>query len=165
MSKNKVTLKNKEAAMNVKTSADELSGLGDQLAVDPIIKQELKAKNLVFRWINAKKLADNYGFDRRQWQPYKTENYKGSVGFGHADAEGYIRRGDLILAVQTNEIAARRKALLKMKQESLNNAVATHNKANAQALKKAARDAGIDAKVYEGYEENGDSDGSDDSEE
>lgn len=152
MSKKQSTLKEKEAASQATISASGES-FDDQFAVAPAIKQEIESQGLVYRWINAHKLQANYGFDSRQWQPYKMKNPINFGGLESKDSEGYIRRGDLILAVQTQEVAGRRRAITERRRQALNNAV--QNKEAARELKKAMSDAGIQAKVYEGYDENG----------
>lgn len=121
----------------------------DQLAVPPAILQEIEAKNLAHRWVNAPKLAANYGFDSRMWTPYKVEKAPQGM-FSGVDSEGYVRRGDLILAVQPKQIAAKRKALIDAK----NARNKGHNKQAADMLKEAFGKSGIKAKVTEGFEDN-----------
>lgn len=152
MSKNKPSLKEKEA-MNDHTISGGMESFDDQLAVSPNIIKEIEEQGLTYRWINAIKFQDNHGFDSRQWYPYKMKNPINIGGLTAKDSEGYIRRGDLILAVQTNEVAARRKARTEMRRKALNNTV--QNREAAKELQKAMRDNGIDAKVHEGYDENG----------
>lgn len=125
----------------------------DRLAIDPALKSELESKNLVWRWTNFKKLKDNHGFDPRMWAPYKRES-KPTGGmfeaYGYTDPEGYIRRGDLVLAVQTQEIYNRRKADTDRRRAALNN----NQKVAAKQLNETFAEAGVKAKVYSGYDEN-----------
>lgn len=122
----------------------------DMLAVDPRILADIESKGMTCRWINAVKLKANYGFDARQWVPYKSE-VKLSDSFGFTDSEGYVRRGDLVLAVQSKEIAARRKAKIEDRNRRMQNA---QGRQAADQLRKSFSDAGIDAKIHEGYDEN-----------
>lgn len=153
MSKNKPSLKEKEA-MNEDTISGGIESFDDQLAISPNLIKEIEEQGLVYRWINAHTFQRNHGFDSRQWAPYKMKNPINIGGLIAKDSEGYIRRGDLILAVQTEAVASRRKARMDMRRQALNAAV--QNKEAASQLKKSMRDAGIQAKVHEGYDENGD---------
>jgi hypothetical protein len=153
MSKNKPSLKEKEELTGKTMAQQEMQTFDDHLYINPAIIAEIKAKGLVHRWINAHKLQQMHGFDSRAWTPYKLENPNNNNNIFGKDAEGYLRRGDLILAVQTQQIFDQRKARVDMRRQALNNAV--HNKEAAQQLKKSMRDAGIKSKVYEGFDENG----------
>lgn len=154
MSKNKPSLKEKEAITSTSMTASGADSFDDQFFLSPAIKQEIESQGMVYRWINAKIFQDNHGFDRRQWQPFKSKLASSSGSLGNSDSEGYIRRGDLILAVQSLETATRRRAILDRRKQALNSAV--QNKEAARELKRTLSDAGIKAKVLEGYDENGD---------
>lgn len=116
------------------------------------IKAELEAKGLVGRWINAKKYQDNYGFHKSGWKAHKTSpnaRLAGSLDFGDGiDAEGFIRRGDLVLATKSAEQQARHKATIDKKTAALSN----FTKSAAEEVRKTLGDKGT---VIEGYEENG----------
>jgi len=147
-SKEKLSTKqNKE-----KLSTEELTqfDLEDQLAIDPDILAEIKGKNLAFRWINGVKFRENYGFDARRWIPYKSETAANSA-FGFKDSEGYIRRGDLILATRPMSVNNAHKAKIQRKNETL---AASQNNQAAEELRERMRDAGVKAKIYQGFEEN-----------
>lgn len=122
----------------------------DAFAIDPSLQRELKEKNLAYRWINARRWKDNYGYDARMWAPYKRDSNMspGFEAFGMVDSEGYTRRGDMILAAQSMEIAGRRKEKIANKNKNLVN---DHRKSAVDQLRKELKGAG---KVYEGYEEN-----------
>jgi hypothetical protein len=145
MSKNRPTIQDKQKS--TEESADSFD-FTDQLAISPAILAEIKEKGLKHRWINAHKLQANYGFDSRQWQPYRVENIQKSA-FGSTDAEGYIRRGDLVLAVQSEAIAKRRYAIVERKNAINKN----HLKNTAEQFREEFKKAGIKTKVEEGYGE------------
>jgi hypothetical protein len=67
-----------------------------------------------------------------------------------SDAAGLIRRGDLILAVRPIEHNKAHNDAIRAKNKRL----AGHNKAKAQELRDFAREAGVNSKVLEGYEDN-----------
>ena len=146
MSKSRPTVQDKE----ISTSAPIDTGdFNDMTSIDPALQAELESKNLEYRWVNAKKLQENYGFDPRQWTPYRSETV-GKNPFSQRDSEGYIRRGDLILAVQSKEIANKRRNVVKMK----NDRNKQHLRQSASELKETFRRAGVRADISEGYDEN-----------
>jgi hypothetical protein len=143
----KANIKSKQAAEQLSTPNMDFN---DQLFLDEALKKELGDKKLAYRWINAHTLKKNYGFDRRQWKPYKRESADASPhGFG--DTEGFTRRGDLILAVRPQEISDRQK---KINQARNNAYAASQNKQAAEELKETFSRAGVKSKVYEGYDDN-----------
>ena len=147
----KQSIKNKQAVEKASIAVSEFD-MDDALIIDPKIRAEIEAKGLVCRWINGHKFKDNYGFDARRWVPYKTETGMGEA-FGGKDSEGYIRRGDLILAVRTKEMNAAHKAKIDRKNKTL---AAAQNKQAADELRQRMKDAGVKGvKILEGYEANG----------
>lgn len=127
------------------------------LDIDPKVKEEINKKGLVARWINATDFTKNHGFHRSGWAPFKSEAHKSnatSLLFG-GDPEGYVRRGDLVLAVKTSEQSKRHKSLIDAKNARLKGI----NKSQADDLRKAAKSAGFDTEVSEGFgEDDGDED-------
>lgn len=146
MSKNKPTLKDKEISTgNEIRLIDET----DHLAIDPAVLADINSKNLAYRWINAVKFKNMHGFDARRWTPYRNTELSGSnSAFGYADAEGYIRRGDMLLAVQPMEINNARKAKIQSRNSSM---TSMQQKAAAAELRQTL---GSNIKVHEGYDEN-----------
>lgn len=154
MSKNRPSLKEKQAG--TEASINEISyDFNDFFAVDTALKAELQAKGLVWRWINAIKLKANYGYDSRQWAPYQRKSQApGMTSF--SDAEGFVRRGDLILAVQPKAVDSARKKQLAARNAAQN--TDKHSKQAAEELRRHMRDSKIQADVTEGYEDSGSSD-------
>ena len=75
------------------------------LQLDPELKKELEEQGLVPRWMSVKLLEQNGGFHKRGWRPYKRiskDNTPFSELFGK-NADGYVRRNDMILGVKTKE--------------------------------------------------------------
>lgn len=147
MKTGKPTLQDKELSTELAISNFDES---DHFAIDPLLKQELDEKNMAYRWINAKKWQDNYGYDARMWSPYKRDSKMtpGFEAFGIVDPNGYTRRGDLILAAQPQAVAARRREKIANKNKRL---VGDHERAAAEQLRAGLRGK---AKVTSGYDEN-----------
>ena len=152
---NKVT---KGTPVSAKTEAQEASvniaDMDNQLAVDPRLLAEIEAKGLAHRWINAIKYKNNYGYDARMWQPYKAEKKPGVENnfYGFTDSEGFIRRGDLILATRSKGISEQ---VRERNANKIRGLAGAQRKNAKEELKKTMKEAGADgAKIYEGYDEN-----------
>jgi hypothetical protein len=148
----------KGTPVSVKTQAQEssisLASMDDQLAVSPKLIAEIEAKGLVHRWINAVKYKSNYGYDSRQWQPYQVKKNEGVENnfYGFTDSEGYIRRGDLILAVRKKEVNDLVKA---RNANKIKNLAGTQRKQAKEQIKQSLKSADSDsAKIYDDYDEN-----------
>jgi hypothetical protein len=147
----KPTLKDKEAVSTTPLYDPAMSL--DPFAVHPALLEDIKQKNLAHRWINAKKFKDNYGYDSRQWTPYKPDvKITSSMEyFGYADPEGFIRRGDSLLAVQPMAIKERRSAQISQKTQ---HSAKAHRQASKAQLESALKSTGDSkAKVHEGYDD------------
>lgn len=151
MSKNgKPTLQDKAA--NLEASIDMANT--DYFFVEPSLKREIEKQGMVCRWINAKKLQENYGFDRRQWKPYKksSDSVATSNPFGGTDSEGFVRRGDLILAVRPKSIHDKYSEQINNKNKNLQKG---HSKQAAEEIKQKLQESGTRGiEVLEGYDEN-----------
>lgn len=137
--------------------SDSNFDFNDQLALDPRIKKEIAAEGLAYRWINASKFKAAYGYDSRQWQPYKRDDSKKGAlennSFGYRDADGHIRRGDLILAVRSLQVHNMAKARNRSKIDGLAGA---HRKKSVEQIKQSFQEAGLKdiTQVHDGYDEN-----------
>ena len=128
----------------------------DQLALDPRLKSEIIKKGLVFRWINGVKYKAAFGYDARQWQPYKRSETSVQLennSFGYADSEGFIRRGDMILAVRSKALNDAEK---QRNQNKINNLESNFKKKAVDGLKQSFKEAGLSesSSIIEGYDEN-----------
>lgn len=118
--------------------------------VPKVILEELKSKGLEHRWINGIKYQRDYGYHKNQWTAYKSEKKltQGSLDFGvGVDTEGYVRRGDMILAVRTTELGDKHRARIDKK----NKALQRFTKQAAEDLRQQTKGLG---QVFEGYDEN-----------
>lgn len=75
------------------------------------VKKEIQEAGLVCRWINAKTFKEQFGFHKHHWMPFKSKYMASLAGsiFG-GDPEGYVRRGDLILAAKSKELQDKHRA-------------------------------------------------------
>lgn len=89
------------------------------LAVDPALVDLLKEKGYVCRYINAKRYSDMGGSHPSRWKPVPVSKLKEwgyatisvSPDFG-SDADGYIRRAELVLAIRSIDLNEKHKAYL-----------------------------------------------------
>lgn len=113
------TIKGK-TPVSAKESAPEESfsfNYGNLLDVPENIRKGLEEKGLACRWINAAQFRA-VGAHQSHWQPYKVEGANSSFGFG-IDAEGYIRRADLVLGVRPLAIHKAHQQFLKQRNDRL----------------------------------------------
>ncbi len=116
--------------------------------IDPKLQAKIEAEGLVARWINRSKYIDQRG-DHRGWRPYqvpkeKTES-KGALDFQYGiDPDGYVSRGDLVLAVRPVEMHEVNKRRVARKTSALLGY-------QTQAAKNLSEVTGM--KVHEGYED------------
>lgn len=154
-------MKDGKAPLKSKDVADTSSSLADMymnpLKVDENLKSELKSKGLEYRFINLKTYQD-MGFHRAHWRPYKRESSAPQDSGFAADGEGYMRRGDLVLAVKPKEHADLHRNQLRLKAKLQSNP----NTVRAAELKQMMQSAGISGKVHEGFEDDGESESSED---
>jgi hypothetical protein len=145
-----MSTKGKVKKPKAQVSSDFLSSSNDPFMfdIDPKLKAELDNKGLATRWINRTKYVDNRG-DHRGWRPYKLEGakveQKDALDFQYGvDPDGYVSRGDLVLAVRPMEVheANRRRIARK------NQAQQGHQ---AQAARELQEQTGM--KVHQGYDD------------
>lgn len=122
------------------------------LSLDPELRAELEGKGLVGRWVNAKDYQANFGYHRTGWRAYKREASapRGSLDFDYGtDAEGYVRRRDLILGVKTVESHARHRKTIDAKNRQLRSPA----KAARKQIQDYANAQGVKSDVSEGYDD------------
>ncbi len=137
--------KGKEKISKKFAEMDSPSNDPSLLSLDGSVQKSLSSKGLSYRWISDITYRRNYGFNKENWKPHKFEDSVSGV-----DHEGYLRRGDLILATQDSEQVKLKKERIQRKTE----AYKSHNREKANELRRLAQDSGIEMQVHEGYEEN-----------
>lgn len=149
-----MTIKNGQKPLSAKVLAKP-AGLnaedlfGNPLGLDPELTGELEKKGLAWRFISAKRFQDMGGTHPKGWRPYKCDKMLSSSPdfvFG-SSGDGYVRRGDLILATRPNELHEKHKTYLN--QEALRGRQIQQSQ--AQHLREMVRGANI--KVHEGYDD------------
>lgn len=152
MAKQDQTVKNGRVPLSTKKTKarqvhpDSPSLEPDITALSEELLEELGKKNFVHRWINQAEYVKNGGFHRSGWRAYRSEKRDSSGDLG-TNADGYITRMGLILAVKTTEQQAQHRARIQRRNQDMDMAV----KSKTEEFKKVARQAG--ATVDEGYEE------------
>lgn len=123
--------------------------------ISPDIKQVLQKEGLEGRYVNIKRLQDLGGVSQKGWVPYKipkeVQEKRAANLFG-SDPDGFVRRGDLVLAVKKKEDAEHHRAWLR--QEASDNRVNNGMiRKKEQELKDMIKDFGIEkvVKVIGGY--------------
>ena len=127
----------------------------DPYALSDDLKKELDDKGFVGRFVNIEFMKRNGGYHPRGWRPYKRETLEDSEYtslFGR-DQDGYVRRGESILAVKTKEEVERHKAYLAHQAQLCSHK--NYMKKSKQEMKDRIRSQGLQdhVKVLDGYEE------------
>lgn len=125
---------------------------GNKLAVPAGVQKELASKGLEGRWVSYKQMIDNRGYHEKGWVVYKQEKsdtMDPGTFLGGADPDGYIRRGDAILAVRTVAKSDQHREWLKQRANRLKG----HHQTAAEELRATARGAGLNSNVDDRFDE------------
>lgn len=122
-----------------------------KLEIPLSIAEDIAKNGNVARWINGTQFQREHGFHRSRWQPYRIEKKPGVTASSaySPDPEGFVRRGDLILAIRSEQEAAQHKAVLDHKA----NLYKGYEKQKKAELQAHLKEAGIKSKVEAGYGE------------
>lgn len=82
--------------------AESKKGGYDDLDIDVALEKELAELDLVYRFINFKTFK-KYGFHKQHWKPYRRASRPDNNVAFNIDPDGYMVRGDLVLAVKPKE--------------------------------------------------------------
>jgi hypothetical protein len=130
---------------------DEL--FGNQLGLDPAIKEKIEAQGLDCRFISVKHLQDMGGTHQNGWRPIKMkdvcDNMDGHTKLFGADPDGFIRRGDLVLGVRSKELGERHKQYLAQEAERVS--LKKLQRAHKEELRRALRET--NEQVVDGFDE------------
>lgn len=137
--------KTRESISKKYAAEDSPSNDKSLLCLSAAVTKILDSKGLAYKWINQQEHTKTHGFNPDGWTPFKFEGKVEGV-----DAEGYLRRKELVLATIPRE--EQRKLIAKNKRRT--EALSNFNSEIAKELRQIARQADPDAKVFEGYEEN-----------
>jgi hypothetical protein len=149
-------LAQKAAAKPSRLNLDDI--FGNTLGIDPEMAKVIEKQGLAIRFVSASKLEANAGHHNRGWRPlpqaklkewgYDTLNTLDSFTFG-SDSSGYIRRGDLVLAVRPMELHRKHQAYLAQERQRGKGLAKKH----AEEMKSLVKEAGLDMKIHEGFED------------
>lgn len=126
---------------------------GNQLGIDPALAKAIDAEGQAYRFINAKRLQDMGGMHQNGWRPYRPSEEARAKMDAHtllfgSDPNGFIRRGDCILATRPKELHEKHKAYLRQEANRGKNV----NKVAAQNMRDFVKSNGLDMRVQEGAE-------------
>jgi hypothetical protein len=146
-------LSEKRLAKPARLNMDDI--FGNKLGLDPAITSALEAKGMDVRFINAKILQDMGGWNEMGWRPVPMKEVCNttdthSFQFG-IDPNGFIRRGDLVLAQRPKDMGIKHKQYLAQENERAR--IKTKSKYHAEELRRLADEAGLDARIHEGYDD------------
>lgn len=147
MSKGKPTMKEPSRSVNPNEFYYNMTEL------DADLIEELKSKKLEYRFINRVQFQKN-GFHRSHWKPYRreatSERSAADKLFG-ADPDGFVIRGDLILAVKSAEAASQHRDFLDRKNKILSRSAKSSEQASR--LRQEIQGLGKDAQIHETEED------------
>jgi hypothetical protein len=120
------------------------------LTIPSDVQKELDAAGLEGRWIDYKQYTDSGNMHMKGWEIYRRKTpTSDALSFG-SNPDGIIRRKGAVLATRPKAMCQQHRSWLKTKAE----AAVAHNERKADELRQAVREAGGDAVVHEGYEDN-----------
>ena len=124
---------------------------GNTLSLDPEIAKTIEGKGLSYRWISMRKWQEMGGSHDRAWRPIRRSECGniGSNSISGEDPEGYIRRGDLVLAVRSRELNDKHKAYLRQESDRMSRIQGKQR----QELAKEVESLGGKIKISEGYDD------------
>lgn len=142
--KPQVTKRDPSVGTNMEEIFDSTFKVPEQVAA------EIKEAGLVSRWINATEFKKAFGFHKNRWQPFQSKYMKSLAnGIFGGDPEGYVRRGDLILAVKSKELQDKHRAFVKDRTEAL----AGKAKQHKAKLREIAREHGVKTNIDDDYDD------------
>jgi protein tyrosine phosphatase len=109
-------------------------------------KDYINANDLEVRFIYKKDYIKNNNFHRTGWKVIADPEFPG------ANAEGVVEVGDLVLAVKTKESQAYHRKELQRRSDVMGNVKGIQKKAREE-LESRAKDAKLNVRIHEGYEE------------
>lgn len=131
-------------------------GGGSLTDIDPAFKEAAKKAGYELRWLNQKALIENQGYHQKLWEPVKRDAFGPIVNSSVANlkygdsADGYIRRGTMILGKRSKELSDQHREVLQEARE----AYASVLPQAASKLRESAKQHGIETNISDRYDEN-----------
>jgi hypothetical protein len=131
----------------------------DILQVPAELAKEIADLGLECRWVDAKEFVDSGNFHKHDWQPYKRAKTEETAAakeyaifkYGN-DAEGYIRRKSLILAVRPISLGDSHRAFIQERSRRYHGDL---KKRQVEQMREVARRSGASSSsVFEEDEDN-----------
>lgn len=124
----------------------------DETDIDHLLKEELAAKGLEYRFIDFKQAKLNGGRSRAGWRVYKRETEDPRIAgiSGMADVDGLTRNGTLVLAVKTKQAADKQRE----RRDAQNRTLKRYTAIKTEELDSDAKQLGGNSHVIAGYEKN-----------
>lgn len=132
------------------TGVDSFQFYGNKLEIPKALSEEIKKKGYVYRFINIKKFKEDGGVHRSYWRPYVPEITTVQDDVYGRSPEGYVTRGDCVLAVRSLAQNTSHKEYLHRK----NLAYRSYNKTAKEELQKMLDGSGLT--VQAGYDDSSD---------
>ena len=122
------------------------------LSLPTALKEQLTSLGYVYRWINEADFRHNNNLHASGWLPYNVNAIGDvkSMARNKVDAEGLMRRGDLILAIRPKSLNDAHVAKTREKNARLKG----YTKEKAKEFREFIKGADKSAKITEGYEDN-----------
>lgn len=124
----------------------------DEYGIDSILKEELEAQGLEWRFIDFKQAKLNGGRSRAGWIIYRRQSedprLQGIKSL--ADADGLVRNGSMVLAVKTKAAAERQRK----RRDDQNRVLSRYTDHVTNELDGQAKKLGGSSRIIAGYEKN-----------
>lgn len=124
----------------------------NRLSIPAEIQKELEEQGLVGRWVSGVELARNQGYHSKGWVPYKrkkSDKIDTAEFLGGKDVDGYVKRGDAVLAVKSVEAVEKHKAVLAQRSRQQ----LGYGKQQAAELRNMIKSSGMEGSVSVGYDD------------
>lgn len=122
----------------------------NELEVPPKVREYADKENLSLRWINSVKFQGDGGYHKNYWVPFNFQKAEIDLGLVLGAQDGFIRRGDTILAVRPKEISERHAKYLAGRNRLYKQAVEAKGQ---DSLKQTMREHGLRGRVLSGYDD------------
>jgi hypothetical protein len=130
---------------------------GNALGLSADLLKILDKEGYAHRFVSAAAIEQSSGYHQSGWKPVSQAQLK---KWGHAtmdshsfsfgtDPEGYIRRGDLVLALRPQALNEKHRAYLAQEAQRGQHVQKKH----AEELRRQVADAGADIKIHEGFDD------------
>lgn len=129
-------------------SDDASENFSNRFDVPKKLREEIVGKGYNYKFINFSKFKRD-AVHKSHWIPYKPDKRTVQDMLFGLDPDGYVVRGDCVLAVRPLSVDKKAKAAIQSRNDRLN----SYNDMAKSELQAYAAEHGIKAKISSGYEE------------